>query len=91
MRRNTYRSSRGYDHPYDCDICGQRYYRSECTKLGKYTAHPGAIVCKNCVEPIDWTQVPFIPRKERSPRDVSDLMSDTTNSADPVSIDDIES
>ncbi len=47
-----------------CDICGQRSYASQSTKLSTYTGHGGAIVCKHDVDKIDYGLIPYTPRKE---------------------------
>jgi hypothetical protein len=42
-----------------CDICGQKCYASESTKLSTYTGHGGAIVCPNDVDKLDYGLIPY--------------------------------
>lgn len=48
-----------------CDICGQKCYASESTKLSTYTGRGGLIVCKNDLDKVDYGLVPYKPRTER--------------------------
>lgn len=51
-----------------CDICGQRYFASEMTKLSEYTGKGGLIVCPNDVDEIDYGLVPYtIPTEKNIP------------------------
>ncbi len=49
-----------------CDICGQRSYASDTTKLSHYTGHGGLIVCKHDVDKVDYGLVPYTPRREQN-------------------------
>lgn len=42
-----------------CDICGQKYYASEMTKLANNTGRGGLIVCKHDVDSIDYGLSPY--------------------------------
>lgn len=42
-----------------CDICGQKCYASEASKLSTYTGRGGLIVCPNDVDKIDYGLVPY--------------------------------
>lgn len=53
------------DFPFDCDICGGRYWYSESTVLGVYTGRGGCLVCRNCADPIDYGLVPYKIPAER--------------------------
>lgn len=50
-----------------CDICGQRKYASETTKLSTYTGRGGLVVCNHDVDKIDYGLVPYRPHVERNP------------------------
>lgn len=51
-----------------CDICGQKCYSSEMTKLSNYTGRGGLIVCKNDVDKIDYGLVPYkVPSEQPIP------------------------
>lgn len=47
-----------------CDVCGQRYYASQTTKLSTYTGKGGLIVCNHDVDKIDYGLIPYKPRRE---------------------------
>ena len=49
-----------------CDICGQRSYASESTKLSQYTGKGGLVVCRHDVDKIDYGLVPYRSRTERN-------------------------
>lgn len=49
-----------------CDICGQKCYASEASKLAAYTGRGGLIVCPNDVDKIDYGLVPYKTPPERS-------------------------
>jgi len=42
-----------------CDICGQKCYASEATKLSTYTGRGGLIVCPKDVDKIDYGLIPY--------------------------------
>ncbi len=49
-----------------CDICGQRCWASESSKLDQYTGRGGLIVCKYDVDKIDYGLVPYIIPLEKN-------------------------
>lgn len=49
-----------------CDICGQKCYASEATKLTTYTGRGGLIVCPHDVDVIDYGIVPYKTPTERN-------------------------
>jgi len=49
-----------------CDICGQKCYASESTKLSTYTGRGGLVVCPNDVDKIDYGLIPYTPRLEKN-------------------------
>lgn len=48
-----------------CDICGQKCYASETTKLEMYTGRGGLIVCAKDADKIDYGLVPYKVPVER--------------------------
>lgn len=64
-----------------CDICGQRHYASETTKLSQYTGKDGLIVCKHDVDAIDYGLVPFTPRREKLVNNIRVSHNNTDNSS----------
>lgn len=62
-----------------CDICGQRYYASETTKLSTYTGRGGLIVCPKDVDKIDYGLVPYDIPVERPVPFSRDGDQSTTN------------
>lgn len=51
-----------------CDICGQKCYASEATKLSTYTGRGGLIVCPKDVDKIDYGLIPYrIPTEKNVP------------------------
>lgn len=71
-----------------CDICGQRTYASESTKLSMRTGRGGLIACKHDVDATDYGIIPFAPRRERN---VSFLRINHTNTESSSPIVDPES
>lgn len=49
-----------------CDICGQKCYASESSKLSTYTGRGGLIVCKNDVDKVDYGLVPYNTSPEKN-------------------------
>ena len=74
------------DQPYDCQVCGLRWRRSQCVKLGKYYHNQGLIVCPNCVDQPDPLMMPFKPRIERTPKNIHDSTGGATtpNASTPI-------
>lgn len=64
-----------------CDVCGQRFYASDTTKLSTYTGRGGLVVCHNDIDKIDSGLVPFKPRKESSLPWSRSGFTDTDNGA----------
>lgn len=64
-----------------CDICGQRVYASQTTKLATYTGKGGLIVCRHDVDNIDYGLMPFTPRKEQIAQNVRLNHTNTDNAA----------
>lgn len=54
------------DYVLFCDICGQKCYASESSKLSTYTGRGGLIVCPNDVDAIDYGLVPYLPPAEKN-------------------------
>lgn len=51
-----------------CDICGQKCYASEATRLSTYTGRGGLIVCPKDVDKIDYGLMPYrIPAEKNTP------------------------
>jgi hypothetical protein len=67
-----------------CDICGQKCYASETTKLSTYTGQGNAIVCKYDVDAIDYGLVPFIIPVEKPVPWTRSGDLDVPNEADPI-------
>lgn len=67
-----------------CDICGQKCYASEATKLTTYTGRGGLIVCKNDVDSIDYGLIPQAIPVERHIPWTRINHTDTTNGATPI-------
>lgn len=67
-----------------CDICGQKCYASESTKLSTYTGRGGLIVCPNDRDKIDYGSMPYTIRAE-SPIPFTRINhTNTTNGADVI-------
>lgn len=67
-----------------CDICGQRYFASEMTKLSTYTGRGGLLVCPHDVDQIDYGLVPYKPSAERSVPFTRTNHQDTANGSPVV-------
>lgn len=48
-----------------CDICGQKWYASEMTKLDTDTGRGGLIVCPFDADKVDYGLIPYVPEVER--------------------------
>lgn len=64
-----------------CDICGQKCFASETTKLATNTGRGGLIVCKNDVDTIDYGIVPYTIQIEKPIPWARPGDTDTTNGA----------
>lgn len=71
-----------------CDICGQRSYASESTKLSQYTGKGGLIVCKHDNDKVDYGMVPYLSRKEQN---VDFIRTNHTNTDNAAPLIDLES
>ena len=69
-----------------CDICGQRSYASESTKLSQYTGKGGLIVCRHDVDKIDYGLVPFLSRKEQNVDFIRINHTNTDNAAPLIDV-----
>lgn len=49
-----------------CDICGQKCYASEASKLSTYTGRGGLIVCPKDVDKIDYGLIPYRSPAEKN-------------------------
>lgn len=72
----TYREGDWFTY---CDICGQKYYASETTKLSTYTGRGSLIVCHHDADTIDPGLLPFRPPIEKSLPWVRINHTDTTD------------
>ena len=69
-----------------CDICGQRCYASNASKLPTYTGRGGLIVCNHDVDAIDPGLIPYrIPIEKNVPW-IRINHTDTTNSSPIVDL-----
>ncbi len=60
--------SRRGDWVIFCDICGQKCYASEATRLSAATGRGGLIVCPKDVDKIDYGLIPYkIPAEKNVP------------------------
>lgn len=66
-----------------CDICGQKCYASESTKLTTYTGKGGNIVCQHDVDEVDKGLIPFNVNVEQNIPWTRVNHTDTTNSTAP--------
>lgn len=64
-----------------CDICGQKCYASEATKLSTYTGRGGLIVCPTDVDKIDYGLLPGKSPTEKNIPWTRINHTDTTNGA----------
>ena len=69
-----------------CDICGRRTLASKSTRLSQYTGAGGLLVCNHDVDKIDYSLVPFKPRREQNVADVRVNHTDTTNGSPLVDL-----
>jgi hypothetical protein len=69
-----------------CDICGQRSWASETTKLSQYTGRGGLIVCRHDTDKIDPSTIPYTPRRERLVDSVRTNHTNTTISSPYVDL-----
>lgn len=77
-------------HPGDwyvfCDICGQKCYASEATKLGTDTGRGGLIVCKYDVDSTDYGLVPYALPIEQPIPWARINQTNTSNGAAPIDV-----
>ena len=69
-----------------CDICGQRKYASNTTKLSQYTGRGGLVVCNHDVDKTDYGLVPYNPRKEQNVKYVRISHTNTDNASPLVNL-----
>lgn len=69
-----------------CDICGQKCYASEATRLNQNTGRGELIVCRHDIDTIDYGTIPYAPRRERLVDWVRPGDTDTNNSAPIVDL-----
>lgn len=67
-----------------CDICGQKCYASEASKLSTYTGRGGLIVCKNDTDKIDPGLIPYKSPAERNVPWTRINHTSTTNATTPI-------
>lgn len=86
MKDNTkFTPKRLGDYTFSCNICGQKWWRSQATVLDIYTGRGGLTVCPNCNDPIDYGLVPFkIPKEEHVPDSSPDIYTSTVGAFDPI-------
>lgn len=70
-----------------CDICGQKYYASETTKLSTYTGRGELIVCKKDADKLDYGLVPYKPPAEQN---IPWVRINHTNTANATPLVDLE-
>ena len=69
-----------------CDICGQRCYASEATKLSTSTGRGGLIVCPNDVDATDYGLIPYTPSTEKNIPWARPGDTDTTDGTAPINV-----
>ncbi len=74
------------DWYFYCDICGQRHFASEATKLTQYTGKGGLIVCNHDVDTIEYSLIPFRTPTETNPSLVRVNHTNTDNSSPTVDL-----
>jgi hypothetical protein len=67
-----------------CDICGQKCYASETSKLSTYTGRGGLIVCKNDKDKIDYGLVPYNVPAEKNIPWTRINHTNTSNGSEPI-------
>lgn len=67
-----------------CDICGNKCYASETTKLSTETGRGGLIVCKTDVDKIDYGLVPYQVQAEKPVPFTRTNHTDVTTVNDPI-------
>lgn len=77
------------DWTFYCDICGQKGYASESTKLATETGKGGLIVCKHDVDKIDYGLIPFIVKVEQNVPYTRINHTDVSNVNEPLDMENI--
>jgi hypothetical protein len=72
-----------------CDICGQKHYASETTKLSTYTGKGGLVVCKHDVDKIDAGLVPYSIKREKNVPFIRINHTNTSNAAPLVDLEEM--
>lgn len=67
-----------------CDICGQKCYASEASRLEANTGRGGLIVCPNDIDKIDYGLIPYKVPVERNVPWTRVNHTATSNSSDPI-------
>lgn len=69
-----------------CDICGQKCYASETSKLSSLTGRGGLIVCPNDVDRIDPGLIPYKAPTERNVPWTRVAHTNVTNAVSPIDV-----
>jgi len=67
-----------------CDLCGQKCYASEASKLSTYTGRGGLIVCPNDVDKIDYGLIPYKTPTSKSVPWTRPGDTDVSNGTNPI-------
>lgn len=87
MRRDRFVPGRLGDWVVFCDICGQKCFAHEASKLASETGRGGLIVCPKDADKIDYGLIPYIPRVEKIIPWTHVNHLNTTNGADTIDYD----
>jgi len=74
--------ARKWDNTTDCQICGQRWFMSECRILDVYTGRGGLLTCPDCYDKTHYGFVPYTIRAEKP----VERAFDSNYSADPSQV-----
>lgn len=69
-----------------CDICGQKCYASEATRLSAATGRGGLIVCPKDVDKTDYGSMPYTIPVEKNVPWSRPGDTDVTNGAAPIDV-----
>lgn len=72
-----------------CDICGQRTYASNTTKLSTHTGKGGLVVCRHDVDKIDQGLNSFVPRVGQNPSVVRPNHTNTDSTTPDIDVEDM--